>query len=190
MTLRRCLLLAGLLLVVAACSSGASAADCERIAGVRDGICLTPEEERSAAPLDVLPTISVDGEGPEMSLEDLRGQVVVVSFWASWCASCRVEQPHLNEAHELTPDDEVAFLGVNVGDSQTNAVAHLREFDVAYASLYDPENLYSGRFGGVGPRTLPSTIFLDREGRIAARLFGVVGTSEIVGLADAIAAED
>ena len=190
MTLRRSLLLVALLLVVAGCSSGSSAADCERIAGVREGICLTPEAERAAAPTDVLPTISVEGEGEERSLEDLRGQVVVVNFWASWCGPCRVEQPDLNEAHELTPDDEVAFLGVNIGDSQANAIAHLREFEVAYPSLFDPENVYSGRFRGVGPRTIPSTVFLDREGRIAARVFGLVRTSEIVGLADAIAAED
>jgi len=189
-TVRRSLLFAGLLAVLTACAGSSSAADCERIAGVREGICLTPQEERATAPSDVLPTISVDGEGREMSLEDLRGQVVVLNFWASWCGPCRVEQPDLNEARELTPDDEVAFLGVNIGDSQINAVAHLREFDVEYASLYDPENAYSGRFRGVGPRTIPSTVFLDREGRIAARVFGLVGTGEVVGLADAIASED
>ena len=187
---RATLLACGLLLV--ACSGDASAADCEPIPGVREGVCPVAVEERSEAPVGAMPALDVDGLGDaeEVSLADLRGQVVVMNFWASWCGPCRVEQPDLNEAYEALPDDEVAFLGVNVSDSEANATAHLREFEVPYASAYDPENAYASEFRGVGPRTLPSTIFIDREGRVAARVFGLVGTSEVIGLAEHIAAED
>lgn len=189
MTAARLSLLAGLALLVAACSGASSAAECDRIAGVRDGICPTPVEQRVEAPTDALVTVSAAGLGESVSLADLRGRVVVMNFWASWCGPCRVEQPDLNDAHDLLPDDEVVFLGVNIQDSEANAVAHLREFDVPYASLYDPENAYAGRFRGIGPRTIPSTVFIDAEGRVAARVFGLIGTSEVVGLADAIASE-
>ncbi len=183
------MLLAVAALLLAACGGTASAADCERIAGVRDGLCPVPVQDRSPAPLDTLPALTADGVDGELSLEDFAGRVVVVNFWASWCGPCRAEQPDLNEAHELLPANEVAFVGVNIEDAAANAAAHLREFAVPYPSVYDPANVYASRFRGVGPRTIPSTVFLDTQGRVAARVFGVISTSELVGLADAIASE-
>jgi thiol-disulfide isomerase/thioredoxin len=181
------LLLAALAVLLTACSGGASqAADCERVAGVRAGVCPLPVEERGQAPTLTMPVLGAD---EELSLEDLRGRVVVLNFWASWCGPCRAEQPDLNEAHDLLPADEVAFLGVNIEDSAPSAIAHEREFAIPYPSLFDPANEFASRFQGIGPRTIPSTVFIDAEGRVAARVFGVIGMSEVVGLADAIAAE-
>jgi thiol-disulfide isomerase/thioredoxin len=185
---RPTLLLASLALLLAACAGGTSqAADCERVAGVREGVCPLPAEERGAAPTLAMPVLGTEDE--TLSLEDLRGRVVVLNFWASWCGPCRAEQPDLNEAHALLPADEVAFLGVNIEDTAPSALAHEREFAMPYPSLFDPANEFASRFQGIGPRTIPSTVFLDPEGRVAARIFGVVGMSEVVGLADAIAAE-
>lgn len=181
------LLFAALAVLLAACSGGTSqAADCERVAGVREGVCPLPVEDRGQAPTLAMPVLGAD---EELSLEDLRGQVVVLNFWASWCGPCRAEQPDLNEAHDLLPADEVAFLGVNIEDSAPSAIAHEREFAIPYPSLFDPANEFASRFQGIGPRTIPSTVFIDAEGRVAARVFGVIGMSEVVGLADAIAAE-
>jgi thiol-disulfide isomerase/thioredoxin len=180
-------LLAALAVLVAACSgTGSSAADCERIAGVRAGLCPIAEPERGPAPTDAVPVL---GEDADLSLEEFQGRVVVLNFWASWCGPCRLEQPDLNEAHGLLPSDEVAFLGVNIEDTEPNALAHVREFAMPYPSLFDPGNDYASRFQGIGPRTIPSTIFIDAQGRVAVRVFGVIGTGEVVGLADALASE-
>ena len=181
------LVAAGALLLVS-CASGTSAAsDCDPLPGVRPGLCPIPVEERVAAPVDRLRVV---GEDRELGLDELAGRVVVLNFWASWCGPCRVEQPDLNEAFELLPEDEVAFLGVNIEDAEVNALAHIREFEIPYPSLYDPANDYASGFSGVGPRNIPSTLFIDREGRVAVRVFGVIGTRETTSLAAAIADED
>ncbi|MFA9446262.1 TlpA family protein disulfide reductase [Egicoccus sp. AB-alg6-2] len=182
--------LPGLLLVVALLAggcSGQSGASCdEDIPGVRPGVCPIAEEDRRPAPTDAMPVLGADGE--ELSIAELQGRVVVVNFWASWCGPCRVEQPFLNAAHELLPADEVAFVGVNIEDARTNARAHEAEFAIPYPTLFDPDNVYASRFGGVGARTIPTTLFLDPQGRVAARLFGSPRDAvEVAALADAVA---
>jgi thiol-disulfide isomerase/thioredoxin len=169
----------------------AAAPDCERIAGVRPGVCPLPVADRQPAPDVVLPVITSSVAATtdrlagvtELSLADLQGRVVVVNFWASWCGPCRIEQPELNAAWELFPADEVVVIGVNIEDTRANALAHLEEYGVPYVSLFDPVNELAGRFSGIGARTIPTTLFLDTEGRVAARLLGLTDTREIAALA-------
>jgi thiol-disulfide isomerase/thioredoxin len=172
-------------------SSCAAAPDCDRIPGVRPGVCPLPFAERQLAPdvtLPVLPSqAALDAGVTELSLSDLRGRVVVVNFWASWCGPCRIEQPDLNAVHALLPDTEVVLIGVNIEDTQANALAHLAEFDVPYLSLFDPVNELAGRFRGIGARTIPSTVFIDPEGRVAARLLGLTDAREIAAIAAVMA---
>ena len=178
------------LAVALALSGCASAPECDRIPGVRPGVCPLPLADRQPVPdltLPVLPSDAALAAGViELSLADLEGRVVVVNFWASWCGPCRIEQPDLNQVHALLPDTEVVLIGVNIEDTAANALAHLTEFDVAYLSLFDPVNELAGRFSGIGARTIPTTILLDPQGRVAARLLGLTDTREIVALAGAV----
>lgn len=154
---------------------------CE-LPGVRPGLCLIPGEERVTAPDDALRLV---GGEQQLSLADLRGEAVVLNFWASWCGPCRTEQPDLNEAHDLLAEQPVRFLGVNIEDTEANARAHQREFDIPYESLFDSRNQFSAGFRGVGPNTIPTTLFLDEQGRVAARLFGSPrDASEVVALVE------
>ena len=181
---------AGLVALALVLSSCAAAPDCDRIPGVRPGVCPLPVVERQPAPdvtLPVLPSAAGLASGvEELSLADLTGRVVIVNFWASWCGPCRIEQPDLNAVHTLLPDTEVVVIGVNIEDTQANALAHLAEFDVPYLSLFDPVNELAGRFRGIGARTIPSTVFLDLEGRVAARLLGLTDTREMTALASSL----
>ncbi len=178
-------------LTVALVLSGCAAApDCDRIPGVRPGVCPLPVAERQPAPDVTLPVLQTDAARAagvvELSLADLTGRVVIVNFWASWCGPCRIEQPDLNQVHDLLPDTEVVLIGVNIEDTEANALANLTEFEVAYLSLFDPVNELAGRFSGIGARTIPTTILLDPQGRVAARLLGLTDTREIVALANAV----
>jgi thiol-disulfide isomerase/thioredoxin len=153
-------------------------------------VCPLPVAERQPAPdvtLPVLPSDAALASGvSELSLADLQGRVVIVNFWASWCGPCRIEQPDLNDVHALLPDTEVVLVGVNIEDTEANALAHLAEFAVPYLSVFDPVNALAGRFAGIGARTIPSTVFLDPEGRVAARVLGLTDTREIAAMAAAL----
>lgn len=161
----------------------------ETVPGVRQGVTLPAPEDREPAPVDEEVQVLGEEEGTTLSLADHAGEVVVLNFWASWCGPCREEQPDLNEAAAALSDLPVTFLGVNIDDTVPNALAHVREFDIPYPSLFDPSVAYAAEFGAVGPRSIPTTILIDHEGRVAARLFGITDFIEVTALAERLAQE-
>lgn len=167
--------------------TGGEPACTERLPGVRPGVCLAEPAERPDAPDEAWPVL---GEDETLGLEAYEGEVVVLNFWASWCGPCRREQPELNEAAEALDELGVSFVGVNVqDDSSANALAHEAEFAIPYPSIEDPAARFAAQFSGIGPRTLPSTVLVDREGRVAVELFGETTFEEVVALARTLAEE-
>ncbi len=158
-----------------------------RLPGVRSGVCLPPPDDRPQAPAEARPVL---GEDATVSLDEFAGDVVVVNFWASWCGPCRREQPDLNRAAADLEELGVSFLGVNVQDDSTaNALAHESEFEIPYPSIEDPSAQYAASFRGIGPRTMPSTVLVDRQGRVTVSLFGETDHAEVVTLARLLAEE-
>lgn len=115
-------------------------------------------------------------DGTSFDLTSLRGKVVVINVWGSWCAPCRAEAPRLQRAYAALKDQGVEFVGINTRDaSPANGLAFDRTFGVEYPSLYDPSAKTLLAFGGkITPNSIPSTIVLDAEGRIAASVIGEV----------------
>ena len=113
-----------------------------------------------------------------MSLASYAGKVVVVNVWGSWCPPCRAEATDLAAAsRELAPKG-VVFVGINTRDaSRDNGRAFERTYDVPYPSIYDPSgsNLLAFR-RTLTPNSIPGTVVVDRQGRVAASILGRIPT--------------
>lgn len=123
-----------------------------------------------------MPAVSgVTIEGQPIDLADLRGRVIVLNVWGSWCAPCREEAPDLARVSRETRDQGVRFVGIDVRDNPAAARAFARSFRIPYPSIDDQSGRILAAFAGVVPvSAVPSTIFVDRQGRIAARVVGGV----------------
>lgn len=114
--------------------------------------------------------------GRRVALSDLRGSVVVVNVWGSWCPPCRAEAPTLAQAARDLRSKGVQFLGINSRDpEQAGPLAFQRRFKVPYDSIYDPDGRTLLAFHGtLSPNSIPSTVIIDRQGRVAASVIGTV----------------
>ncbi|MDF5754951.1 TlpA disulfide reductase family protein [Spongiactinospora sp. TRM90649] len=119
-------------------------------------------------------------DGP-ISLAAYRGKIVVLNFWASWCAPCVAEAPVLKDVAAATKADGVEFLGVAFKDDKAAAKAFERNHQPGYPSLYDQPGKVALAFQGtVPPAAIPATLIIDREGRIAARALGAVKYTDLL----------
>lgn len=131
-------------------------------------------------------------EGEPFDVRDHRGEVVVVNVWGSWCPPCIAEAPALQEVWTGTRSLGVQFVGINTRDNPSAARAHEKRFGVTYPSIDDD----GGRVllalrGSLPPNAIPSTIVLDRNGRVAARVLGQVRAATLRALvSDALAEGD
>jgi cytochrome c biogenesis protein CcmG/thiol:disulfide interchange protein DsbE len=120
------------------------------------------------APDFELPLLGEDGS---LRLSDLRGDVVVLNFWASWCSPCRIEAPDLQAVWQDYRDRGVRFVGVDELDDEFAAQGFVREFAITYPSVFDPSGSLADDYGFIG---LPATYVIDRQGDIVYRFQGFI----------------
>jgi thiol-disulfide isomerase/thioredoxin len=115
-------------------------------------------------------------DGSTISSDDYVGSVLVVNFWFAACPPCRYEAPDLAEISEKYAADGVQFLGINVYDEREVANSFEREFAIQYPSILDVSTgeLRLAFSGQLPPNGVPTTIIVDRSGRVAARLSGAI----------------
>jgi thiol-disulfide isomerase/thioredoxin len=128
-------------------------------------------------------------QGAPLDTASMAGKVVVLNFWADWCGPCRAEAPFLDQVATDTAASGVQFVGVNVKNDRDAALAFERVSGTPYPSLYDQPGALLLRFRKVVPQTPPSTMLIDRQGRLAGIFNGGVTASELTPAVTALAAE-
>jgi thiol-disulfide isomerase/thioredoxin len=150
------------------------AADAEgRVYQLDDDRILTgvPRAERETFNAFDLETL----DGDRLSSSDLLGKVVLINFWASWCAPCRVEMPALDSLNESIHDDDFVFITMNEDVRRGDAASFVREYGFEFPVLLGRGEL-KGRYHYVG---LPFTVLLDREGKVIKQWVGFAGDDQI-----------
>ncbi|MFE2747489.1 TlpA family protein disulfide reductase [Streptomyces scopuliridis] len=150
----------------------------------------------SVAAADRKPANRLFGEtldGERLDVADLKGKIVVMNVWGSWCPPCRAEAPHFAKVAKETESKGVAFVGINTRDPNKGpALAFEKDYGVPYPSLYDPAGkLIVNGFpkGSLNPQSIPSTIVLDRDGKIAARALLALDAEKLRKMIDPLIAE-
>jgi thiol-disulfide isomerase/thioredoxin len=172
-------LIAAVALAVSATACSGSGSDGGTDAGTEDFLGAKAMHE----PAPALAGDSVDGQ--PLALADLRGNVVVVNFWATWCDPCRDEQPELVGLADDYRAKGVEFLGVNERDDTAKARAWIQEFDVPYPSIVDEPGAWADDFAFFG---LPDTYVIDAEGIIRWAVYGQTDATQLKGLIDGVLA--
>lgn len=169
------------LLMLAACASEPPAPP--EIAGVDTTFEAAPSA-RADTTLDGEPVYDAPDfalatlEGDTLRLTDLRGQVVLLNFWATWCAPCRQEIPDLNAMH--TDYAAEGFLVVGVSEDEggfADVEPFAAEFEIPYPLVVDERGQLAEAYGGVWG--LPTSFLIDQEGRIARRILGIVKPEDL-----------
>ncbi len=118
----------------------------------------------AAVPSGTAPDFTLrTAEGRNLRLQEQRGQVVMVNFWATWCGPCRQEMPHLNRLYEKYRSSGFVLLGVNVDDDPAKAAGTAAQLGVSFPVLFDAEKKVSRQYQLA---TMPSTLLIDRDGRV------------------------
>ena len=148
---------------------------------IKPGLDLYPRGERVNAP--TLEGTTLDGE--PFALSESAGTIVVINVWGSWCAPCRAETPDLVRLAKENVSRGVRFVGINTRDNPAAAKAFVRSFKVPYPSVEDAEGQLLLNFRDTIPTSVvPTTVVIDRQGQIAARIIGPVTYQTLKGLLD------
>lgn len=128
--------------------------------------------------------------GAKVTPADFQGKVSILNFWFAGCAPCRVEAPVLEELHQEFKDQGVQFFGVNLRDEKPTAEAFEKTFNLTYPSFDDKDGgVLLSVSGLVPPGAVPTTLVLDKQGRVASRVLGEIEKGTLKSLITAAVAE-
>lgn len=171
-------------LALTACSSNEQLAN-QYLSGSNTGfvagdgtILEIPAEQRSTA----VEFSGVDESGATLSSSEYLGQVLVVNFWYAGCAPCRAEAPTLEQINQGFTPGSAAMIGVNVRDQASTVTSFNEKFGITYPSILDVDSgsVQLAFTGTVPANAVPTTLVLDQQGRVAARILGKLADASIL----------
>ena len=171
--------LASVLLLTGCSNGGASKAQESFIAG-SGAVTKIKAGNRIAAP--AISGMSLSGK----NFTSTPGKVSVVNVWASWCSPCRAEEPTLSALSRTFPD--VQFIGILTRDNPVNAEAFTRKRGTPYPTLID-DSILIGFSKSLPANAIPTTVVIDRQGKVAARISGAVTVASLTQLIEEVSAE-
>lgn len=154
-----------------------------------DGALTVVAPESRATPVVFEGPLDIGGSFASI---DVAGQVVVVNFWYAGCPPCRLEATDLEALHQQFRDEGVVFMGVNIMDQAPTALTFAQEFGVTYPSIMDVNGgaVRLAFAGQVAPNAVPTTLVLDQQSRVAARISGLLtDPSVLAGIIEDVLAE-
>jgi len=173
------------LAALAACSTSSGNAVTGQNYQAGDGSITILAPDQRKAPGELRGT-TVDGQ--QVDLANYRGDAVVLNVWGSWCGPCQKEAPALQAASQALAPKGVKFLGINIREdgNQARAAAFERTYGITYPSLFDSTQYLLALRGVVAANAVPSTVVVDPQGRIAARISGATTKDTLVDLVDEV----
>lgn len=125
-------------------------------------------------------------DGRTVILSELRGQVVIINFWASWCPPCREEAAYLEQTWRKYKDQGVVFIGVDYVDTEKAALAYIEEFDITYINGPDIGTRISQAYNIKG---VPETFYVDKRGKLRGMHIGPLKSPQLDEKIDELLAE-
>jgi hypothetical protein len=180
MKIRNLILLPLMAVALSSCGGGGSSIAEESFVSGNGSVSYIKQSDRIAAPQ--LSGMTLSGKNYTFS----GGQVAVVNVWASWCAPCRAEAPTLKALSEKNTD--VAFIGILTRDNPVNAEAFERRFAIPYPTLIDDSVLIGFR-KSLPANAIPSTVVIDKNGNVAARISGQVTVASLSEVIEKVSGE-
>lgn len=176
--------------VLAGCST--DAAGQQKQTGSENGYVGADRQLTRVAPADRKPAPRISGESvtdsKTVDSADYAGRVIVINVWGSWCPPCRKEAPDLQAASERTAD-VAQFIGIDSRDaSKAQPRAFMRAQKISYPSIFDPDGSQVVKFSDLPPSAIPSTLIIDKQGRVAVRVLGTVTEQTLVDMINDVAA--
>ena len=117
-----------------------------------------------------------DLDGETISLSGLRGKVVMLDFWSSWCPPCRREAPALAQVYREYEGKNVEFVGVAIWDDRGDVAGYVQEFDLPYPNVMDDRGLIAINYGVAG---IPEKFFIDAQGNLVRKFVGPMGPEDL-----------